>query len=112
VDEDKAIADQVRHLDQGDEIRALIREFNSCNSIESRISKDADQLDLILELKEQLDFGNPNAKEWMHYALQRLHTENAKKMAEEILITKSSDWWFEKRTDWWVSGSNNEQENR
>ena len=40
----------------------LTNEFNACETLESQLSKDADQLDLILELKEQLDLGNSNAK--------------------------------------------------
>jgi len=104
ADEEKALADQMKGLLFGENIRALIREFNGCDTLEARLSKDADQLDLILELKEQLDLGNKNAEEWLEYAVQRLVTDHAKQLAREILITKSSDWWFEKRTDWWVNG--------
>jgi putative hydrolase of HD superfamily len=71
------------------------------------LAKDADQLDLILELKEQLDLGNKNAQDWISYAVQRLTTETAKKVASEILETHSSDWWFDKETDWWINGSGN-----
>ena len=28
-------------------------------------------------------------------------------MAAEIMETDSSNWWFDKRTDWWVNGSRN-----
>jgi len=112
VDEESAIRDQVRELLFGDEIIALIHEFNSGDTLDARLSKDADQLDLILELKEQLDLGNPNAKDWLSFAFRRLHTDGAKKMAEEILTTHSTDWWFDKKTDWWVNGPENQNKKK
>jgi len=104
VDESKAIKDQVRELAFGNEIIALISEFNAGDTLEARLSKDADQLDLILELKQALDTGNPNAKDWLCFAVRRLVTENARKLAEEILSHDSTDWWFEKNAEWWVNG--------
>ena len=104
VDEESAVLHQVRDLFFGDEIIALTREFNACETLESRLSKDADQLDLILELKEQLDLGNSNAKDWLTFAVKRLVTESAQKMAQEILRTHSTEWWFDKKSDWWVNG--------
>ena len=105
VDEDKAVADLIRNLPFGDEISSLTDEFNKEPSLEASISRDADQLDLILELKEKLDLGNRYAEEWLHYALKRLMTKNAKKMAREIMKTDSTEWWFEKRTELWVNNS-------
>ncbi len=105
--EEGALLDQVQGLQFGDKIIDLAHEFNDDSSLEARISKDADQLDMILELKELLDYGNPNAKDWLSFAIQRLQTGNAKKMAEEILNTDSANWWFDKKTDWWVNGSKN-----
>jgi hypothetical protein len=28
-------------------------------------------------------------------------------MAQEILETDCTDWWFEKKTEWWVNGPAN-----
>ena len=110
TDEERAVHDQVRELSFGGEIVDLFREFNGCDTLEARLAKDADQLDLILELKEQLDSGNPNAKDWLSYAVKRIITDGAKQMAQEILTTNSSDWWFDKKTDWWVNGPDNRME--
>lgn len=107
VDEVRAVQDLGKGLPFGDELISLIREFNRGETIEACLSRDADQLGLIVELKEQQDLGNKYAKEWLHYALKRLRTENAKKMAQEILKTDCTDWWFEKKTDWWVNGPAN-----
>jgi len=109
ADEEGALLDQVRDLPFGNEVIALANEFNEDVTLEAQLSRDADQLDLILELKEQLDFGNPNAKDWLDFAVKRLLTENARRMAREILETDCTNWWFDKKTDWWINGSRNQQ---
>jgi len=107
VDEERAVNDLVGKVPFGEEIILIINEFNAGESLEARISRDADQIDLIMELKLQDDLGNRYAEDWLHYALKRIITENAKKMAQEILKTDSTDWWFDKKTDLWVNGPEN-----
>ncbi|RLB19158.1 MAG: phosphohydrolase [Deltaproteobacteria bacterium] len=107
VAEERAAADLVSNLGFGAEIFQLIQEFNQGETVEARLAKDADQLDLILELKEQKDLGNPYAGEWLSYALKRLTSTEAIQLASEIMETDSTDWWFEKKTDWWVNGPEN-----
>ena len=107
VDEAKAVRDQVEGLPFGNEISRLIHEFNALETAEARLAKDADQLDLILELKEQLDIGNAQAGEWVSFTLQRILTENARQMAREIMATHRDAWWFDKKTDWWINGPKN-----
>ena len=109
ADEEKALRDQVRELPQGDEIITVIQEFNADGTLEARLARDADQLDLIFELKEQLDLGNPGAGDWLSFAAQRLITDAAKGLAKEVLTTDRSEWWFDKQTDWWVNGPNNQR---
>ena len=106
-DEEQALREQLSELDFRDEVLSLSREFNKGETLEASISRDADQLDLILELKEQLDLGNPNTKDWLFFAMKRVSTKNARKMAEEILTVHSTDWWFDKKTDWWINGPGN-----
>jgi len=107
IDEDKALADMTEKVPFGDNINSLVDEFNKGETIESMIARDADQLDLIMELKEQDDLGNKYASEWIFYAKKRLKTNSAKKLADEILKTDHTDWWFHKNTDLWVNGSEN-----
>jgi len=103
VDEESANRDLTKDLPIADEIIVLTKEFNAGESIEARIARDADQLDLIFELKTQKDLGNKYATEWMSYAVKRLSTKDAKIMAGEILNTDSTEWWFEKKTELWVN---------
>jgi putative hydrolase of HD superfamily len=103
VDEEKAMGDLAEGLPFAEKITALASEFKNGHSLEACIARDADQLDLILALKEQQDLGNKYAQEWLHYALKRLQTGSAKRMAQEILDTDSTEWWFVKKREWWVN---------
>ena len=104
VDEDRAVADLAENLAFGHEIITLTDEFNRAESLEARLARDADQLDLMFELKGQLDVGNRYAADWLHFARQRLVTETGRQMADELLNTDSAEWWFHKKTDLWVNG--------
>ena len=103
VKEDEAIQDMAKFLPFGDEIQGLLEEFHKGETSEALLARDADQLDLILELKEHQDLGNRYAKDWIHFALKRLKTDLGKKLADQILDTDSTAWWFEGKDHWWTS---------
>jgi 5'-deoxynucleotidase YfbR-like HD superfamily hydrolase len=104
VDEKKAIRELAEPLFFGGEIEAALEEFNGKETRESLLARDADQLALILQLKECGDLGNKYSQEWIRFAVRRLATENARKLAESILDTDSTNWWFKDKSDWWVNG--------
>jgi putative hydrolase of HD superfamily len=104
VDEKKAIQEMAGPLFFGGEIEAELEEFNARETREALLARDADQLSLILQLKECSDLGNPYGQEWIRFAVRRLVTDNARKLAEGILETDSCHWWFKDKSDWWVSG--------
>ena len=104
--EDKAVKELARTLPFGDDIESLIDEFNRMETLESKLANDADQLELILQLKEYHDLGNRYADEWIDYALKRLTTDVARELAKTIRETDSSFWWFKEKGDWWVTGGN------
>lgn len=104
VDESKAIEDLARTLPFGDDYRGLQNEFLARESREARIAHDADQLEMILALKEYKDLGNRYADQWYPVTLKRLRTEAARKLAEAIWETDSTRWWFDDDQDWWVKG--------
>ncbi len=99
--EREAIEDLASTLPFGDEFRELMEEYRKGEALEVQLAHDADQLDLILELKEQGDLGNSYAGKWIHHALKRLKTAVGKSIAEEILNTDFTDWWFEGHDHWW-----------
>ena len=105
VDETGAVRELTEGLFFGDDIRRAIAEFNAKETMESRIARDADQIALILQLKEYGDLGNKYSDEWIRYALQRLSTDEGKKLADRIIQTDSSHWWFKEKDDWWINGN-------
>jgi len=105
VNEEKAICELCEGLPFGSEIKNIIAEFNRRETKEAQTVMDADQLALILQLKEYGDLGNKYADEWISYALKRLITKNAKKLADKIIKTDFSNWWFKEKSDWWINGN-------
>lgn len=104
ADEKKAVDDLARTVPFGTEIRELIQEFMDGKTEEAKLARDADQLEMILALKEYKDLGNKYADEWLSFSRKRLQTEAARELAEAILNTDSSLWWFCDKGDWWISG--------
>lgn len=107
VDEKKAVKELTDTLFFGEDIKAAIEEFNDKTTLESQLAHDADQLALILQLKENGDLGNKYSQEWITFVLKRLCSETAKKVAQSILETDSAEWWFTDKSDWWVTANNN-----
>jgi putative hydrolases of HD superfamily len=105
VDEEKAVTELTESLFFGDDIKEAIEEFNRKETREALVSRDADQIALILQLKECGDLGNKYSEEWIGFALQRLTTENGKKLSEIIIKTDSSQWWFKEKGPWWINGN-------
>jgi putative hydrolase of HD superfamily len=104
ADEESASRDLCAGLPFGDELDELLREFREESTPESRMVHDADQLELLLQLKAEQDIGNPQAADWIPHVLRRLHTATARKLAESILHRHSADWWFDRDSEWWTRG--------
>jgi len=81
-----------------EEFKALLHEYELRESIESRIVKDADNLDVDMELREQADRGHalPSRPEWVamrkHVRDTKLYTKTAKKMSEAITESDPHGW--------------------
>ena len=101
VDETKAVNHVTQSLPFGAELRGLMEEYHAGETEAARLAHDADQLDLLLELKHQQDLGNAYAQEWIRYALPRIRTEVGQAVAQKILETDSAAWWFDGHDDWW-----------
>jgi putative hydrolase of HD superfamily len=103
ADEEAAIADLTRDLPFADELAGLLAEFRAGATPEAVLARDADQLELLLQLREQLDAGHGSASEWMPFALKRLRTDLARELGARIVERDSSGWWFDRGSDWWVN---------
>ena len=104
ADEEKALHDLAATLPFGGDLIEVLKEYKEKKSKESFIAKDADQIELILSLKEQQDIGNRRATTWIFKAFERLKTISGKKLAKKIISTNSDDWWYSDKNDpWWVN---------
>src|SRR3990167_77895 len=63
--EEKAIKDLAKTLRFGKEILNVLQELKEKKTKEAQIAKDADQIEWILSLKEQVDTGNTRAESWV-----------------------------------------------
>ncbi len=102
--EEKAVNDLANSFPFGGKIKEILGEYEVRETKEAKIAKDADNIEWILALKEQVDIGNTRAKTWIPSAVKRLMTDEAKQLAEVIIKTDSDAWWFsDKESDWWVN---------
>jgi len=107
VDEEKAVDDLATQLPFGEDYRQTALEYIARQTHEAKLAHDADQLEMILSLKERKDLGNRYADEWFSFAEERLKTDVAKELSQTIWETDSSTWWIEgEARDWWVHGGN------
>lgn len=100
--EERALADATAGTGLEEDILGFHAEFEARGTPEAVLAKDADQLDLILNLKRESDLGNPYAAKWLENALPRLRSARARELAEVIRSTDHTDWWFlGQNPDWW-----------
>ena len=92
--EREAVADAVAGTGLEGEIMALWDEHETGATPEGRLARDADQLDLLLNLKRELDCGNPQAAAWMDQVETRLRTDEGRCLAAAIRTGGHADWWL------------------
>lgn len=93
--EAKVIKDQTSPLpaDIGKEILGLFTEFNERKSKEAVVARDADILEVLVQAKEYLELGHTGVQYWIDNNRKLLRTESAKSILEEILSSRSTEWW-------------------
>jgi putative hydrolase of HD superfamily len=93
TDETAALEDTARGLAFGQNLMNLVREYNEARTTEAQLSHDADQLALILELKDLMDIGYKPPKGWIENVVKRVKTETGRKIGRAIMSTQRDDWW-------------------
>ncbi len=89
-----AVRDAVDGTGLEAEVLGLWDEHEARQSPEARLVRDADQLDLLLNLKRELELGNPQAAAWMDNVEARLLTESGRSLAAAIRAGRHTDWWL------------------
>ena len=96
ADEERAANDMFKDTAFAD-LRVILAKYESRDSIEAKIVKDADNLDVDLELKEIEELGSQLPKKWEKLNRrmvrdEKLYTESAKKIWDEIQQSDPSNW--------------------
>ena len=96
--EEKAIEDIFEDTGFAEEFINLWKEYEKRESLESKIVKDADKLDIELKLQEQAAKGSRLKAEWQEerkeFVYPTLYTETGKRIWEEISSSNPHDWYL------------------
>ncbi len=106
---EQALSDALKDTGMQEDILRLQKELEEVSSQEAALAQDADQLDLILSLKQEQDLGNPYAPKWLHHAQKRLRTTWGLDLAQAVLQRDHTDWWFTSASSSWWSKANGRQ---
>lgn len=96
----------LEHAAQGtgleEDVLSFWDELEADASLEARLAHDADQLDLIFNLKRESELGNRFADQWLDNAMNRLRTDEGRELGAAARETPSSFWWYNgPQSDWW-----------
>ncbi|MBI3231811.1 MAG: HD domain-containing protein [Candidatus Doudnabacteria bacterium] len=99
--ESLAIDDILKYTLLGQEMKKLWHEYEARKTIEAKIVKDADWLDVDLEIQEQLTRGVSGIKAWLsnrEIVYKKLHTKSGKKFWQLIYQSNPQDWFKNARS--------------
>ncbi len=75
---------------------SLLEEYERRECVEAKIIKDADNLDVTLEMKELASRGSDVAKRWIQemrpMVKEKLYTNSARELWDALLIADPDDW--------------------
>lgn len=107
---EQAIRDALKATGLSEYIEELFEEFCAKKSIEARLAKDADQIDLLCNLRVELGKGNVSARKWIDNTVKRLGTPEGKKLAQAVLRADPNHWWQNDIEDsWWINHGENDE---
>lgn len=94
-DEVQAVKDSFEGTSLAEEFEKLVQEYEERKTIEAKIVKDADSLDIDFEIQEQ-DANGIKIKGWLqhreHVSTHFFHTKTAKKLYKQIYASSPHDW--------------------
>jgi len=106
-DDMKALKHVVDGLPIEQDVMDIITEYAAQETIEAKIAKDADVLELLFFLKEQKDKGNPQADNWITGTVRRLKTDAAKSIFQSASEIMHYEWWYDRKDESWKRGNKN-----
>lgn len=96
----------MQHATEGtgltEDILGFWDELEGNATAEANLAHDADQLDMIFNLKRESENGNAFADQWLGNALQRLRTDEGRRLGRTAAETPTSFWWYNgPGNKWW-----------
>jgi len=107
----QALEDSLSGTGLEGDVLPLWTELEETATPEAMLAHDADQLDLMLNLKEEADLGNRYADKWLAAAKLRLRTPEGQELGRVILETDHTDWWFLGPDQAWWERKNGSRDN-
>jgi 5'-deoxynucleotidase YfbR-like HD superfamily hydrolase len=105
ADEAKVAEDIREAYPCGDLLYEALKEYREGTTLESQLAHAADQLEMLLVLKIEMEQGNTRALRWFEGVCKRLTHPIAHQIADTILATPSDSWWFVNPLDpHWIHG--------
>jgi len=94
-DEDSAFSDIIKGTSMGD-MEELWKEYEERKTVEAKIVKDADNLDVDIEIEEQWSKGNKMKDAWRHMRdnmyENKFYTETARRIWKAIQESDPNSW--------------------
>ncbi len=100
--EAQAIDDLSKTIPFGPEIKRYYTEAAAKETLESKLTKDADQLEWLASMREEEVKGNTKARSWANIAFKRMKTPAGKKLGKALLGLHPDHWWFSEKDEWFV----------
>jgi putative hydrolase of HD superfamily len=96
ADDERAADDMFKGTSFAD-LREVLKQYEKRDTIEAKIVKDADNLDIDLELKEIEELGSKLPQKWTQNNRklvrdEKLYTESAKQLWDQIQASDPSNW--------------------
>jgi 5'-deoxynucleotidase YfbR-like HD superfamily hydrolase len=71
----------------------LVRSYEANDSIEAKLSHDADKIETLLQAREYEAHGGYDTSAWQESSTVALKTDAGKELAEAILRADPHEWW-------------------
>lgn len=101
--ESKAVHDIAESVPFGKEIEDLYLEEQARETLEAKLVKDADQIEWMATLLDEVAKGNTKAKRWAETAFKRLKTKSAQELGKVVLDTHPDAWWSSPDDAWFIN---------
>jgi len=91
--EKQVMKDQLEWIACGSDIQNLFDEYEERTTIEGKVAKDADYLEMAFQAKIYVEQGHVVAQDRIDNVGRALKTQWAKEIREEMIKSNASDWW-------------------